>query len=138
MWQMKHFDVCNNLYDTANSTTTSNADCFIQVFSESTIKSNESNVPKIHFGANNISTSMIFGGLLDRCIPDPSRAEIYTSGYKLKEISGLAYSKLISNVNITEHISSLPVRLCFCSARDNEPNCSNEPPIIHVKKGRKF
>ena len=133
-----YFDVCNNLYGTANSTTTSNSDCFIQVFSESTIKSNESNIPKIHFRANNISKSMIFGGLLDRCIPDPRRAEIYTSGYILKEISGLSYLKLISNIKITEHISSLPVRLCFCNARDNKPNCSYEPAIIHVKKGESF
>jgi hypothetical protein len=74
------------LYGTVNSTATSNADCFIPVFSESTIKAKEFSVPNIYFRANNISKGMIFGGLLDRCIPDPHRAEIYTSGYVLKQI----------------------------------------------------
>ena len=83
-----------------------NADCFILFFSESIINSNESNVSKLHFRANDISKSTIFGGLLDRCIPDPCRAEIYTSRYILKEISGLAYLKLISNIKITELLTS--------------------------------
>ena len=132
-----YFDVCSNLYNTINSTATSNADCFIQVFSEATIEANKSSIANIEFREDNFSKSVIFGGLMDRCIPDPHRAEIYANRYIQKEIDGFTYLKLISNIDDTEYIRSLPVRVCFCT-HDSQLNCSYEPPIIHVKKGESF
>ena len=58
-----YYDVCSNLYGTVNSIATSDADCFIQVFSEGIIKATVSNIPNIKFRAD-ISNGMIFGGLL--------------------------------------------------------------------------
>ena len=37
----------------------------------------------------------------------------------------------------SEYISSLPVRVCFCTP-DSQPNCSYELPTFHVKKGDSF
>ena len=132
-----YFDVCGNLYGTINSTATSDADCFIQMFSEGTIIAKESRVASIEFRTKDDSKGMIFGGLLDRCIPDPRRAEIYTSRFIQKQIDGFTYLKFISNVNNTDYISSLPVRVCFCTP-EYRPDCSYEPPTIHVKKGASF
>ena len=132
-----YFDVCGNWYNEINGTATSNAECFIQVFSEARVSAKESSVANIEFETDDFSTSLIYGGLLDRCIPDPRRAEIYTSRYIQKKVDGFTYMKLISNINDTEYLGSLPVRVCFCIP-DYQPDCSYEPPIIHVKKGGSF
>ena len=131
-----YYDVCGNLYGTINSTT-SNADCFFQVFSEATIIAKESSVASIEFRTKDISKGIIFGGLLDQCIPDTRRAENYTSRYIQTYINGFAYLKLISNMNDTKYISSLPVTVCFCT-QDRQPDCSYEPLTVHVKKGESF
>ena len=80
---------------------------------------------------------MIFGGLLDRCIPDPRRAEILTSGYIHTKIDGFTYLKLVSNIANPEMLTSSPVRVCFCTP-DDKPNCSYEPPIIYKMKAEIF
>ena len=46
--------------------------------------------------------------------------------------------KLVSNLNSTDGIASAPVRLCFCSLFDDEPNCSYALPQINVTKGERF
>ena len=48
------------------STVTSKADCFIQVFSGIAILVQRSDAPNIDF-RNFTSSTVIFGGLLDRC-----------------------------------------------------------------------
>ena len=84
------------------------------------------------------STTVLFGGLLDQCTLDP-HAEILANCYvqNSKGIDGVTYLKLISNMNDTKYISSLPVRVCFCTAH-YQPDCSFEPSIINAKKGESF
>ena len=138
-----NFDVCSRGYSMIKSTATSNDECFVQVFSSSLALAEESqtSAANIEFTTNNYEnyteSTLIFGGLLDRCLPDPIRAEISVNGHVRKEIDGFTYLKLISNIADTEQISSLPVRVCFCTP-DGNSNCSYKPPIIHVKKGESF
>ena len=137
-----YFGVCNGDCSTITrlSTVTSNAECFIQVFSKASSLLDKPSSVSIEFTTSKsdsfTGSTIIFGGLLDRCIPDP-RAEIYAKGYIQNEVDGITYLKLISNINDTEYISSLPVRVCFCTPH-NQPDCSDEPPITHVKKGESF
>ena len=94
------FDICDGGYD-STLTDSSYAECFIQVFSQARQLAEESSIAnRFEFRANNSPTSMIFGGLLDRCIPDPHRAEIFVNVYEQK-IDGFTYLKLISNINNT-------------------------------------
>ena len=138
-------NVCDSGYSVVKSTVTNNADCFIQVFSGIPLLGERSNAPNIVFtmGGNRKFTAsdstIIFGGLLDRCVPDPQRAEVLNSGYAQKDIDGFTYLKLISNMADTETdlVSSLPVRVCFCTP-DGKADCSYEPPMIHVMKGKIF
>ena len=70
-----YFDVCSGIYSVSNSTVTSNAICFIQVFSEATTltkKSSNVSIGFITYDYNStIGSTVIFGGLLDQCVPDP-------------------------------------------------------------------
>ena len=75
----------------------------------------------------------LFGGLLDRCTPSPF-AEVYIK--QNTHYSGATYLKNISNIKI-DSISSRPVRVCFCNS-EHEPDCSYQPPVIRVQKGREF
>ena len=77
----------------------------------------------------------IFGGLLDRCIPNPF-AEVYQQ-VAPPYYSGVNYLGNISNLTSLDTISSLPVRICFCKS-DSEPDCSYQPPTIKVRKGEAF
>ena len=134
-----YFDICGGSNSVNNIIATANTECFIQVFSDAKALTKELNPISIEFINNNnncTDSTVIFGGLLDRCVPDP-RAEIFVNGYAQKDINGFTYLELISNINDTEYISSLPVQVCFCTP-DDQPDCSYEPPIIHVKKGERF
>ena len=133
-----YFDVCARQSNTINSTAASSAECFFQVLSQSRPLIFEPNFISIEFNINSSSRSTIVGGLLDRCIPDP-HAQIITDGYTHKEIDGVTYLRMISNMNDTRSISSSPVRLCFCTI-DDQPDCSYDPvpPGIQVKKGESF
>ena len=133
-----YFDICKGSHSLSYIIGTTDTECFIQVFSHATeLSTIDTN---IEFTANDSSSStdstVIFGGLLDRCIPDP-RAEIFASKYIRKEIDGFTYLKLISNLNDTKNISSSPVRVCFCTP-DHQSSCSYEPPIVRAKRGESF
>ena len=78
----------------------------------------------------------IFGGLLDRCIPNPF-AEVYRQEAPPSRYSGVSYLGDIANIKALSTISSLPVRFCFCKS-ESEPDCSYQPPTIKVKKGEAF
>ena len=128
-----YFDVCSGTID---NTGTYNAECFAQVLSEAAAFSAES-ITTIEF-TNNLSISnIIFGGLLDRCKLDP-RSEIFTYGDVYKGIDGATYMKVISNIADFNHVSSQPVRVCFCKPYCIQPDCNYELPIVHVKKGERF
>ena len=127
-----YFDVCSREPINPYSSTTN---CFIQVLSQ-TLSSSTYDIFSIMFvsESNNCSGSIIVGGLLDRCIPDPHYAESLSAGI---EINGWTYLKLISNINDTNCISSSPVRLCFCTFAD-VVDCTLEHPPIKVMKGETF
>ena len=54
--------------------------------------------------------------------------------------SGVSYLDEISNIiTALDTISSQLVRVCFCkSDSESEPDCSYQPPIIKIKKGKAF
>ena len=137
-----YFETCGGSYSVIYNIVTTNTECFIQVFSEASALNKKLGTASIHFitmdNSSSTDSTIIFGGLLDRCVPDPS-AEIYTNGsvQNSKEIDGVTYLKFISNINNTDYISSLPVRVCFCTP-DYQPDCSYEPPTVYVKKGESF
>ena len=138
-----YLDVCDGVHATLKAVATSHAQCFIQVFSNASYSIASKGITKynIEFSSSRtqITSTVIFGGLLDRCVPDP-RAEILTTDNRSDEtndLDGFTYLKYISNINDTKQISSLPVRVCFCT-QDGKSNCSYQPPIIHIKRGEKF
>ena len=132
---------CDGSYNLKIDRDNSSNQCFFQVFSRISALGNMSKQPNIEFTTkhrgNNSASPVIFGGLLDRCIPDPRRAEILTSGYIHTKIDEFTYLKLISNISDPEMLSSSPVRVCFCTP-DDKPNCSYEPPLIYRMKGEMF
>ena len=79
----------------------------------------------------------IFGGLLDRCISSPARAELpWILKSKTPHCGVSCFADITNNVAL-DTISSLPVRVCFCKS-DSEPDCSYQPPTFKVKKGETF
>ena len=98
--------------------------------------------------ADNFATQSgpsLHGGLLDRCTVSFS-AEIYKSYYydSHNKISYPSVRTLTSGAtnffNITnatiDSVSSDPVRLCFC--KQEQADCSYEPPVITAKRGEIF
>ena len=86
------------------------------------------------------------GGLLDRCAASQP-TEVYvknvtqTSFAEVDVLPGLRYKGItylgdVSNITL-DSIASLPVRVCFCN-RENQPDCSYQPPSFRVKKGETF
>ena len=95
------------------------------------------NTDNILFSENEASEQgpNLFGGLLDRCIPSPF-AEVYLK--QRIHYNGATYLGNISNIDIdNDSISSQPVRVCFCNS-EHEPDCSYQPPVIRVQKGKAF
>ena len=81
----------------------------------------------------------LYGGLLDRCIPNPF-AEVHQKWYgglqSITSYNGITYMGNISNITL-DSISSPPVKVCFCTI-EGQPDCNYHPSTIEVKKGEKF
>ena len=92
----------------------------------------------MYFSKNyaNISGSTLYGGLLDRCAPNPYAERNYTGSF-----AGITYFKNIStfNHNIIS-IFSKPVRVCLCTKNlsVNIHPCSIHQNRFDVKKGETF
>ena len=117
-----NFDACS-----------SNFECFFQVLTELTgfILYSYNNVSVFFIGNSATNRgSNIFGGLLDRCISDPSVKR------DLVDNNGITQLQRVSNISL-DSVSSFPVRVCFC-ASDGQQNCNYQPPAIKVLKGKKF
>lgn len=87
------------------------------------------------------SGSVMYGGLLDRCIVSPlTYFSFFNSdiGPSLRTWNGMAYLRNVSNIVTLDSIASCPVRVCFCF--ENKPDCSVEHAVQQVEqqKGRKF
>ena len=114
--------------NTSSSACLANSECFIQTLILDGLNGMQNTA--MYFSDNTASQGInIFGGLLDRCIPNAGPlAEVY-----LMHDSGDNYLDIISKITSLDTISSLPVRVCFCN-NESEPDCSYQPPIINVKK----
>ena len=125
-----NFEQCNSTRMSA----TSSSECFFQtlaLFPEQLQYVVEVQNYALNFTQNHARSTgdAIFGGLLDRCTIsrlNPSRSQ--GAGAQ-----GLAFLSNVSNIDATDSIASLPVRLCFCDK--DIPDCSITLPPIHVKKG---
>ena len=142
VFEENHADYGGAVYvkdDTNSGACSLNIECFMQTFALHQDESVDINTENILFSGNNATEqgSNIFGGLLDRCIPSPF-AEVYQVNEEIRDqyYSGFNYLQNISNIE-PHSISSLPVRVCFCTS-EGEPDCSYQPPPIKVKKGEAF
>ena len=122
--------------DTNSGACSPDIKCFIQTLALHQLYYTR-NTENILFSENTASEQgpNLFGGLLDRCIPSPF-AEVYLN--PRIHYSGATYLGNISNIDIdNDSISSQPVRVCFCNS-EHEPDCSYQPPVIRVQKGKAF
>ena len=127
--------------DTNSGACLSDNECFIQKLAlyissnYSLFTLNSEYTVSIRFSKNTaiVQGSDLFGGLLDRCIPSPF-AEYSKPNYLYS--SGVAYLETISNIAL-DSTHSHPVRICFCNS-NHEPDCSYQPPVIRVQKGKAF
>ena len=127
--------------DTNSGACSPNIDCFIQTLALYTeLDSMSFNTVNIQFTGNTATErgSSLYGGLLDRCVPTSSFAEVYQKEQNLttQHYNGVKYVKDISGITF-DYIASSPVRVCFCDNK-REQNCSYQPPPIKVKKGETF
>ena len=86
------------------------------------------------------SGESLFGGLLDRCTvstfaePNINNMNIdYSFSNGTEVTDGHEYLKMISNVE-DRHISSHPIRVCFCREGQGTPDCSYQPEPIRINK----
>ena len=117
--------------------------CFVQLTSHGEIGDFSKFISLIF--TDNISHksgSILYGGLLDRCIISNTVKNYINAPYTVNSnhVDRIAYFRNISN--LTNHfrpdfISSDPVSLCFCSP-SGEPDCDYQLPSIRTKKGETF
>ena len=98
----------------------------------------------LHFNDNmaTFSGEDLFGGLLDRCkvsmFAEPNVNNVnmdYSFSNGTVITNGYEYLMSISNI-VGEHISSEPIRVCFCREGSGQPDCDYQPLPIIVKKGQ--
>ena len=126
-----NFATCTSILNKQTSTTSTNAECFFQLLLLNNVTLTVEMVYYKSFlifekNVATLSGATLYGGLLDRCTVSPF-ANIFG-----KEKDTLTF---IMDSNGTD-ISSAPVRICFC--RNNQPDCSSQPPPIKIGKGEKF
>lgn len=83
-----------------------------------------------------VSGSVMYGGLYDRCIITPlTRSSFFNTdlGPLLAGLRGIMYLTNISNLQDIDLLTSLPVRVCYCS--NNQPKCDNDTLTIPSQKG---
>lgn len=112
------------------------SDCFFQV----TDYYRQNGTLELIFDSNQayVAGSLMFGGLLDRCTHSPVEYSFFDIDLEaiLPQQDGITYLKSISNVENTDVIASLPVRVCFCF--DDKPNCSIQLLPVQTQKGKTF
>ena len=143
-------------YEICTSTSKWGHYCFLQslspIQSKCTIGTNECNYVSVRFEKNTAidsGGSVLYGGLLDRCINRPGnelqiqKKNKTTGEMKVILANGLPSFKIlskivnVSNSEVDTVISSSPVRVCYCKP-DGQADCKYKPPPIAVKKGFNF
>ena len=117
----------------------SKAECFFQILAVYTSSlhfnlPNDSVTQSMYFSknyANHYKGSTLYGGLLDRCAPNPF-AEINN-----KDSLGITYFYKVSTVKHSS-IFSKPVRVCICTKNISDYQCSLQKSHINVRKGETF
>ena len=86
-------------------------ECFLQVLDFDQIAL-EYTSPSINFLSNHVhyAGSILFGGLLDRCIASPF-AEIYLKYSDTHIYDGVSYLKVVSNI-MEDTVTSYPIKVC--------------------------
>ena len=110
-------------------------ECFLQVldFDQIALEHTSTSINFVHNNAH-YAGSILFGGLLDRCIASPF-AEIYVDYSDTQIYDGVSYLKAVSNV-LEDTITSYPIKVCFCY--NGQPDCSYSLPMKQLKKGENF
>ena len=123
--------------DTNSITCSAGSECFIQTLKLYSFWYSDTSKINIFFTGNTATSqgSNLFGGLLDRCIPNQFAELLYTD--EPIYYSGVTYLQNISNITQLDSISSKPVRVCFCNSK-HELDYSYQLPTITVKKGETF
>ena len=119
-------------------------ECFFQTLALHPWVENELNLRNAYFINNTArkSGNTLHGGLLDRCtvssFAEIFRIEQYThlNPSKLDAISYFLNLTNIKREDLQSELSSDPVRVCFC--KNNQPDCSYEPPTVFLRKGETF
>ena len=135
------FDTCF----TTPANVTAASECFFRVIDpdydiRGAILSN--NIESITFDNNNASHmgSNLFGGLLDRCVPNTLSTGIVntlvTGVLVEKTFSAVSIFQDITNVQDLSTISSLPVKICLCV--NGQPRCSLRSHKVQARKGQLF
>ena len=134
-----HADYGGAMYvrdDTNSGACSPNVECFVQTIALYSFYHDMIDTVNMKFNGNTATEQGpdLFGGLLDRCIPNPF-SEVYIK-YGQYPYGGLTYIRDISDVE-REFITSLAVRICICNNK-REPDCSYHPTPVHVRKGETF
>ena len=123
------------------------SECFIRVVATHTILTANSNytLNNIDFDLNSAegNSSVLFGGLLDRCTVSlfnevDRTLDLNDNHFQRYSGDGLQYLFDISTGVSTDSISSLPVQVCLCS--NGQYNCTHVSGMstIETRKGESF
>ena len=130
--------MCNGRYSITGQVVSS--ECFFQVVD----LYRESGSVGLIFESNDASSgSVMFGGLLDRCLVTALTMSSFFDtdlGTSFAPLTGLPYLVNVSNhsfqIDDSNSIVSAAVKVCICSK--NKPNCSVLKSQRHVERGSEF
>lgn len=117
------------------------SECFLQAIILSNSKMEQdvvfTNSTLVKFLNNRAQSrgSILFGGLLDRCTLSPF-AQGQRGSKLFNTANSLQYFQFLSDIKNFSHISSRPVRVCFC--KDSKPDCSYRLPPFRIQRGGTF
>ena len=151
-----HYGGAIYVNDNTNSGTCSShpkTECFFQVLALYDHHSKRRNIiitQGLYFSQNlaNVSGSILYGGLLDRCAVSQF-AEVkktHAPKYRSGKSNGIAYFTIVSTAYydtdryrdlLIDNVSSSPVRVCLCIDSKYD-NCTHQHYKAQVKKGETF
>lgn len=139
-----YYKTCTKIYSYEDGT-----NCFIQIILSQNKDIDLNHINSLKFTDNQAheTGSVLFGGLLDRCmvINTTTYSKYYSRGIGYQTIDGVTYFRKISTIdnnlptvmNKVSEISSYALQICFCTA-DGLPDCDFDVSEVHVKKGERF
>ena len=148
--------ICIENSITANSSTVSSSDCFLQILNAASPKNSVRDFPTVEFcntfiinNTATVSGPAIYGGLLDRCTINPfsetkasngldyvSQTVAFSNDFEPKWIPSEKHlcntlpTSCFNNTLLQFYISSKPVQVIFCD--------EHHQSIVHTRKGKPF